>query len=231
MTRESLIMRLPAAASLLALLALGACATDQVAAGGTEPITPTERYAIEVTPTPQELRLATHAGGLSHAQTDALASFASQWTPGGGDITIKTPEHGPDPAAAFHTASAARDLLISDGADPERVRIIGYEAAGDAHAPVVVGYMRYRARGPDCGRAWEDLSRADSNAPYNNYGCALTANVAAEIANPADLLSPRQSDPPDAQRRQAVLDSYRKPTITSTPVDPQAEGTLANVGN
>ncbi len=37
-------------------------------------------------------------------------------------------------------------------------------------------------------------------------------------------------DPPDAQRRQAVTDAYRKPAMTSTPKDPQADGTLAAVG-
>jgi pilus assembly protein CpaD len=213
----------------LALLALGACATHEAA--GHPPLTPTERYAIEVRPIPQEVKLAVHPGGLSPTQADALAVLATDWLQADqGEITLKAPEHGPDRAAAYRTAFDARDFLIAQGVPASQVRLIGYEADGDAGAPVVVGFLRYEAKGPQCGRSWSNLAAVSSNQEYPEFGCAVTADIAAQIADPADLLRPRAMDPPDAQRRQQVTDYYRKGQITSTPKDPQADGTLATVG-
>ncbi len=221
----------PAMLMCAAFLTLGACATGPAEVAHA-PILQTERYAIQVTPAPEELKLAPHAAGLSPNQADALAGFARQWsTDSGADITLKAPEHGVDPAGAFRTVTAARDYLVAQGVPPDKVRIVGYEAGADPHAPITVGYVRYQAKGPDCGRSWSDLSQVQNNQSYPEYGCAITANIAAEIANPADLLAPRALDPADAQRRQTVTDKYRQGVITSTPKDPQADGASDSAGS
>ena len=222
-------MRAPAALLILGLLALGGCASGEPQATG--PILPTERYAIEVSPAPQELKLAAHPTGLSPAQAEALNGFVRDWMiSSGGDITLKAPQHGVDPAGAYLTVTAARDYLVSRGVEPQQVRIVGYEAGGDPKAPILVGYMRYRAAGPDCGKAWSDISQMHDNQAYPEFGCAVTADIAAEIADPADLLTPRTSTPVDAQRRQAVTDKYRQGGVTSTTADPQADGTFSKAG-
>ena len=80
----------------LACLALGACASDQGAPtlAQAQPITPTERYAIQVKPSPVELMLAAHGSGLSPAQVDALRNFMGRYNDADrGAITIKAPEH------------------------------------------------------------------------------------------------------------------------------------------
>ncbi|HTX51357.1 MAG TPA: CpaD family pilus assembly protein [Caulobacteraceae bacterium] len=222
-------MRSAPTIAVLALLALGACATDRTPAH--DAVTPTEHYAIQVTPAPLELKLAAHADGLSPAQVEALRVFVSDWRNADEpDITLKAPEHGPDRDAAYRTTTDAHDFLVSQGVLPAKLRVIGYEAGGDANAPVLVGFLRYDAKGPTCGQSWSDLSQESSNREYPEFGCAVTADIAAMIANPADLLQPRASDPPDAQRRQTVTDKYRQGVTTSTPKDPQADGTLATVG-
>jgi len=105
-----------------------------------------------------------------------------RWMSGqGGDITLKAPEHGADPADVYRTVTGARDFLVAQGVASDQVRIVGYEAGGDAHAPIVVGYMRYQAKGPDCGHSWSDLTKVGDNREYPEFGCALTANVAAQI--------------------------------------------------
>ena len=63
------------------------------------------------------------------------------------------------------------------------------------------GFMRYVAKGPDCGRSWSNLAAVDDNREYAEFGCALTANIAAQLGNPADLVNPRAAD--DAERRAA----------------------------
>ncbi len=224
-------MRLSTTVMVLSLLTLGACATDEVATQTPPPVTPSERYAIEVRPAPEELKLAAHADGLSANQETVLAEFARQWMQAdGGAITLKSPEHGADPAAAYRTVTAARDFLVSQGVIPEKVRIVGYDAAGDLKAPILVGYVRYQAKGPDCGTGWEDISKDDSNEPYDHFGCAVTANIAAEIAYPADLLNPHEMDSADAGRRATVIEKYRQAAPTSTPADTQADGSFSSVG-
>ncbi|HUO11498.1 MAG TPA: CpaD family pilus assembly protein [Caulobacteraceae bacterium] len=214
----------------LAVLALGACASGPAPEGRTG-LTPTENYAIKVNPAPLELKLAAHSDGLSPAQVEALRAFVGDWRDAGGaEITLKAPEHGPDRDAAYRTTTDARDFLVSQGVQPEKLRVVGYEAGGDAKAPVLIGFVRYEAKGPNCGQSWSDITNISDNREYPEFGCAVTANIAAQIAYPADLLQPQASDPPDAQRRQSVTDAYRKPAITSTPKDTQADGTLAAVG-
>ena len=61
-----------------------------------------------------------------------------------------------------------------------------------------------------------DRSKTYDNEGYPEFGCAVTANIAAQIADPADLLAPRASDAPDAQRRQVVLDKYRQGCLLYT---------------
>jgi pilus assembly protein CpaD len=229
-TRERLIMRTSAAPLLLGLFLLGACATEK-GPGNPDPVTPSERYSIDVHSAPEELKLAAHATGLSPAQQAALSDFVRRWMLAeGGDITVKAPEHVGDRANGYRTVTEARDYLIDVGVSARRVHIASYDPGDDHAAPIIVGYLRYEAKGPECGREWGDLAAESDNREYSNFGCSLTANVAAQIANPADLLSPRESDPPDAQRRQTVTDLYRKGQITSTLKDNQADGTFSKAG-
>lgn len=216
----------------VALITLGACASDgDGKADKRPPITPSERFAIEVQPDPQELKLAAHGGGLSQAQVDALGDFVARWNDTErGPITIKAPEHGPDHASVYRTATETRDRLVSAGVPAVDVRIVGYDAGGDDHAPVRVGFLRYEARGPQCGQSWSDLAKPDTNG-YPEFGCAVTANIAAQVAYPADLLRPEGATPPDGPRRESVLNAYRRPSTTSTPKDPQAQAIISSVGN
>jgi pilus assembly protein CpaD len=57
----------------------------------------------------------------------------------------------------------------------------------------------------------------------------VTANMAVQIANPADLAHPRASTPIDMQRREVMLDKYRKGQVTSSDKDDQAKGVISNV--
>jgi pilus assembly protein CpaD len=224
-------MRMPLIASL-ACLTVAACASHETPPlAQAHPITPTERYAIQVKQSPVELMLAAHSAGLSDAQAAALRDFMGRYDDADrGAITIKAPQHGPDQSGVYRTATATRDFLISQGALPGDVRIEGYDANGDGAAPVRVSFVAYHAQGPLCGASWSDVSRESNNEPYPEFGCAVTANVAAQVADPADLLHPRAGDPPDALRRADVLEKYRQGQMTATPKDPQADGTFSTVG-
>ena len=66
------------------------------------------------------------------------------------------------------------------------MRVAGYDAGPQPKAPVVLAsFSRVVADGPDCRNApWDNLTATKDNEPYNRFGCALTANMAAQIADP-----------------------------------------------
>lgn len=212
------------AAPLVLTLSLGACANGIGSTGDYTALTPTEQYTIEVRQRPEEIRLAPNPNGLTRTQEAALADLADRWRAGGGGlITIQAP-NGVDAVA---TSESARALLVTLGASPGDVRVVGYAPPADTRPAVIVGFAAYEASGPQCGRDWENLAADYENAAYRNYGCSVTANIATQIANPRDLLAPRTMTPADATRRSVVLDKYRKGEITSTAKDEQASGTLS----
>ena len=100
----------------------------------------------------------------------------------------------------------------------------------DAGAPIRLSYLRYVAEGPECGRWTTNLAEDYRNLPYPNFGCAQQRNLAAQIANPADLLGPRTMEPADQERRAVVFDKYRqgKPTGAEKSPDERIQVKTAN---
>lgn len=212
--------------TLAAALALGACAHGQAGPDAALGVAPNAldawNGAIQVTPQPDEIRLAAHPTGLSGNQARALAEFQVRWMQAeGGEITIAAPNEG-----GYRVGTEARAYLVAQGAPAGAVTLIGYDSAGQADAPVIVGYKRYSVATPNCG-SWENLSRTFGNGSYGNLGCSVTSNMAAQVANPGDLLAPRTMDPADPGRRAVVFDKYRKGETTSSAKDAQASGAVS----
>jgi len=191
------------------------------------PITPTEQFAITVSSAPDQILLAPHASGVSDSQADALAALVNRWRDAGAEtITIMAPAGGQ--GQAYHSTAAIEAALEELGVSPDRIRLGGYDAGQRIGAPIAVGFKSYKAQGPECGHSWRDFTASRDNDVNNNFGCATTANIAAMIANPADLLAPRQSDPADASRRETILGKYRQGATTSSAKDPQANGAVSD---
>jgi pilus assembly protein CpaD len=217
-------------APALATLTLAACASGHDPAPPLAPIAalPTEQFPLRSNAYPDEIRLAPHAAGLSPEQRAALAELVGRWRDdGGGMLTIQSPFRGADARAAFETSRQAQALLLTLGAPAERVRVVGYEPPDAAPAAILVGFVAYEAVIPRCGTAWENLTATNKNTPMQNFGCAVSANMAAQIANPSDLQGPRASDPTDAGRRAVVIDKYRQGEGTSGAKDAGASGVVS----
>ena len=215
---------------LLAAAALGACATDHdKPAGSTAALTPTQQFPMKTRERDDEVRLAAHTGGLSQAQVDALTELAGRWLAGREPtVTIQEPVRGADPRAVDTTGFAARALLVSLGVPADRVNQAGYDPQGDGPAPVIVGFEAFEAVVPTCGRGFARINATMSNQTMQNFGCAVSANMAAQIADPADIASPRAVDASNAGRRAFVLDKYRQGQPTSTAADTQASGAISS---
>ncbi|QUD86744.1 CpaD family pilus assembly protein [Phenylobacterium montanum] len=208
-----------------------ACATppakpDPVVAKG---LTPTQNFKIAVTQSPDEIQLAAHASGLSERQGEALEAFAGRWRETSGhEVTIRAPSG--DGHDASHAVMAIEERLQSLGVAPALIHITAYDQPAGATGPVIqVAFTRYQAEGPRCGRDWQDFTKTGGNEVNSNFGCAITANTAAMVANPADLAGPRAMDDADAGRRETVLNKYRQGLVTSSAKDEQATGAVSNV--
>jgi pilus assembly protein CpaD len=194
------------------------------------PRTPTTRYAATATHMPDEILLAPHATGLSAAQAAAVAELADRWRDSGaGPVTIQAPAG--DAAATYRSSTAVQAALLQLGVAEDQIRLVSYQPAASPTgiSPIVVGFTRYEAHGPQCGREWKEYTKTFLNQSNSNFGCAVTANTAAMVANPADLAGPRRMDPTDANRRETILDKYRKGELMSSTKDPQANGAVSTL--
>jgi pilus assembly protein CpaD len=107
------------------------------------------------------------------------------------------------------------------------IEVTGYDPGSAGPAPVVVGFERYQAAVPKCNRDWTSVTNTAENGVDPNFGCAVSANMAAMIANPEDIDHPATMTDIDAARREAVLSKYRAGATTSTAKDDQANGAVS----
>lgn len=207
-------LSLPKLGLALALpLALAACMGDPAGGLGPTPLTPTSRFSLQVEPDVDRVALAVHETGLSGAQQSALAALADRFgVQGGSVLRIEAPSGGDPVSAEF--AWRVKSALEVMGA--RSVQVVGYEAP-DPRAPVVVGFETVRAVVPRCGTYWGSMTRTEANESASNFGCAVNANLAAQIDNPRDIVTPRGMTPVDTGRRAVVYDNYRKGEATAAP--------------
>lgn len=203
-------------------LSLGACATTTA---GPPPVNPLAQYSLQVEPGLDRIALAVHDSGLSTTQRAALGDLAGRYLNAGADwLRIEAPA-GDDPAATAQ-AYAVRDALQTLGVPGERIMLIGYSAP-DPRAPVLAGFEVLRPVIPNCASQPRAMEGSSSNRSAPGFGCALTANMAAQIANPRDIQIPRTMTPAETGRSAVVFAKYRSGEITSAEQEPLIEGRVA----
>lgn len=209
----------------LALTSLAACASTPPDQGPSKTAaTDTQQWMdkIKVTSAPDEIVLAPHATGLSANQSAALEALMGRWLQAEArELVVTTPN------SSGAMATQIRDRLVTLGAPGARVRVVGFTPTGPDDDTIRVGFLRYEAEKLKCGERWENLTATRNNTAYDNFGCAMAANLAAQVANPEDLIRPRDMTPPDAGRRDGVLANYRKGEVTSSRKDDQASGSIS----
>jgi len=79
----------------------------------------------------------------------------------------------------------------------------------DSQPPIRVSYPKVVASAGPCGRWPEDLMKNSENKHYADFGCSYQRNLAAQVANPNDLIGPRKQGDIDATNRNDVINVYR----------------------
>jgi pilus assembly protein CpaD len=205
-----------AAATLLVVSlasALTSCARDPMTTSGI-PADYRQRHPIVLSEAQHSLDIPVAMGDhhLPSAVGDNIRGFAQNYTnASSGIIQIQMPQGSANAATANSMRKQIQKTLVGAGVDAGKIVVTSYQAdASNDAAPIRLSYIAMTAMTGQCGEWPEDLGNDTvTNRNWHNFGCASQNNLAAQIANPMDLLGPRGVSSVDAERRNTVIESYR----------------------
>lgn len=206
--------------TVVAAAALAGCAQRDSIKVGSVPDDYRTNHPIIVAEQEEKIDLPVGVGdqAMSQVQRVALRGYMAHYdASAGAPVTILYPVGTANAAAAsLVAADIARDIQRS-GVAGGRVLSMPYEAGSpEASPPIRVSYRRMKASTGQCGRWPEDILQTTENKHYANFGCAYQNNLAAQMANPADLLGPRAPGDIDAENRGDALDDYKSREVSGT---------------
>ncbi|HEV7322063.1 MAG TPA: CpaD family pilus assembly protein [Ensifer sp.] len=211
-----------AALALFGVLLAG-CGTKDNLATGSIPDDYRTRHPIVLAEGERTIDIPIASGDrrLNQGTRDVIAGFAADYrNSASGVVQIMMPRGAANSHAAQAMRREIRSALVSAGVPAKRLLETSYDAGpyGDA-APVRLSYVAITAQTGPCGTWPEDLNlNTMENKNYYNFGCASQSNLAAQIANPTDLLGPRQMSPIDAEQRGQVIKDWRGTEKNDGPV-------------
>lgn len=202
----------PALAVMLAA-SLAGCANRDSITVGSIPDDYRTNHPIVIAEKNQKIDLPVGAGdrGMTGAQRDALLGFLDGYDKSAAPaLTIAMPAGSANEVAARAAGRDFARLAMAAGVKRSRIVMTSYQSAvPEASAPVRVAFVAVRAQTDKCGRWPDDLTDTSENKHYADFGCSYQNNLAAQVANPNDLIGPRKQSDIDAENRGAVIDKYR----------------------
>jgi len=230
------------AAALFAVAPLAACSSggvDRITTASIQNQDMRARHPIELANTRATLDVIPRLrrGALDDHSQAQIRQFAREYAQSGsGDIALALPQGGPGAAQARAAAPAIRQALAAGGARGY-VLVSSYPIADPTvAAPVRLSYAAIVARTRTrCGQWPGDLASGSStetweNQPYWNFGCASQQMIAAQTADPRDLLEPSAVSPPDSQMRARGIAAVRQGKDPGTSWQVQ-NSNIGGVGN
>jgi pilus assembly protein CpaD len=202
------------AVSAIALALTGCKHTDDpTRVEGWTLVDASERHPILVSqqPTTHIVKVPPGANGLSGGQRAQLLDFADHYRAtdnGASRLVIQAPSGGANEVSSMYAVSQIRALLTDQGFAENMISVEAYDANGTREPPIRVSYLRFVAEPPPCGNWSTNLAEEPMNLPHPDLGCANQHNLAAMVANPADLLGPRSETARDSMRRDQVFTKY-----------------------
>jgi pilus assembly protein CpaD len=173
-----------------------------------------ERHPILVSNEPEvfDMRVGLRGPALSPEIETAIRDYVREYrNDGTGGITIQVPTGAANDLAAASTGHAVHYALVRAGVPRGQIQVAPYEVGDHSKTGSLrVSYLRVKAVVPTCG-LWPSASDTNfENRDSFNFGCTQQKNLAAMVADPADLLTPRAMDPADGNRRADVISKYRR---------------------
>jgi pilus assembly protein CpaD len=225
--------------SLAALLAGCKTTSNQGEITGSFPSDHRQRHPIAVREIPQTVTvfIGDRRGGLTATQRAEVGALVPAWRrEATGGFVVEVPFGTSNERAAMGAARDIRAVLASAGVPHSSIEVRPYRTDDPARLGTLrVSYPRMKAEVGPCGLWPDDIGPTTSplheaNKPHWNHGCANQRNIAAQVADPADLVQPRAEGPAFASRRNTVTDKYRKGEPTATQYPDANKGKISDVG-
>jgi pilus assembly protein CpaD len=199
--------------ALLGLALLAGCASRHSIEVGSIPDDYRTRHPIVVDEDMKLLELPVTSAGARLPQSDVgrVADFGRQFRASrAATVRVLVPEGSANASAARLASRDAVAALKREGVPASRILVQPYRAdALEGAVPIRLSYSALAARTGPCGRWPDQLADTEQNRNYHNFGCASQQNLAAQVADPSDLLGPRGQSEIDAARRTNMLEDYR----------------------
>jgi pilus assembly protein CpaD len=217
------------------------CNTDQQITGA--PDVPTDyrlRHPISITEKDHTLQLfmGANRGSLTPVQRAEVLAFGQTWKGRAtGGVIIDLPVGSSNEHASAASLREIESILAATGVPPRSIAVRNYRVSPRVLATVRISYPLIAAQAGPCGIWPEDMGPSLNrdyfeNQPNWNFGCSTQRNLAAMVADPADLVQPREETPIYAQRRTVVMDKYRlgQPAATTSGNFTPSVGKITDLG-
>jgi pilus assembly protein CpaD len=201
------------------------CNTDQKITGA--PDVPTDyrlRHPISITEKDHTLQLfiGANRGSLTPVQRAEVLAFGQTWkSHATGGVIVDLPVGSSNERSSAASLREVESILAATGVPPRSIAVRNYRVSPRVLATVRITYPLIAAQAGPCGVWPEDIGPSLNrdyfeNQPNWNFGCATQRNLASMVADPADLVQPRQETPPSTARRTTVMGKYVQGAPTAT---------------
>lgn len=168
---------------------------------------------------------------ISKVDIKSLNVFVHHFFKSGGhklDIRISSADDDAQGKARLETL---RRHILRLGVRPGEITLHRIDGVIDRGGPMILSFESYSVRPIECTQRNVGTSPNPSNTKHPDHGCSLRAGIAAMIANPADLQSPRPEGPAFGARRGRVLRNYGEGQPTEgARGDNESSGSIRDLG-
>ena len=177
------------------------------------PPDPQALHPIVVASAPMTLDIYPVGGALDARSLADIRAFARKYRRfGSGEVLVLTAgSHG----SATRAAEEVRQALAAAGIRGP-IAITAQEPLGGGELPPIrVAFLGLKAEvTTPCGQWPEDLASGSSlegwkNEPWENFGCATQATLAAQVDDPRDFVQARPPGPSDVAMRMRAIEAVR----------------------
>jgi pilus assembly protein CpaD len=219
-------------------VALAGCNTVTGDPTGSIPVDYRQRHPISISEGQRTLKLfvGSGRGGLNPTQRAEVLAFAQSWKrEATGGVTIQRPAGGATERASLDTLKEVLSILVAAGIPNHGIGIQPYEAGNQKLTAIRLNYPLTKATAGPCGLWPKDLGATYDtehyeNQPYWNLGCASQRNLAAIVAEPADLVQPRSEGGIYTAKRTFGTDKWRKGDAPGTTYPDVQKGAISDLG-
>ena len=224
-------------AGICSALILGACASYAPSNVPKEYLegTPLDRNAISVSKRTEFLEIKIDPATAKMSETDLkrVESFVVDYRDHGhGQLILSLPEGGVNRQYAMEALTEARAIAWENGVEYEEIAGTSHDVAASADTTLILAFQSYDAIAPDCKPlSHYDIGDFSSNNELENFGCAVRTNLAAMIADPADLLGQRALEGGDPVRREVIMELFRQGKSTGAERAGNESGAVSSAVN